>query len=77
VSPGCAPSTAIGPFTWSTLEKSSVARSATVDTAVSWPLPASSMSSSITEPDSTLSMGGTLVSFEWPRPGLPLRYLNR
>jgi gluconolactonase len=24
----------------------------------------------------TLSMGGTLVSFEWPRPGLPLRYLN-
>jgi gluconolactonase len=25
----------------------------------------------------TLSMGGRLVSFEWPRPGLPLRYLNR
>jgi gluconolactonase len=25
----------------------------------------------------TLSMGGTLVSFEWPRPGLPLVYLNR
>jgi gluconolactonase len=25
----------------------------------------------------TLSMGGSLVSFEWPRPGLPLRYLNR
>jgi gluconolactonase len=25
----------------------------------------------------TLSMGGTLVSFEWPRPGLPLPYLNR
>ncbi|MBI2202654.1 MAG: SMP-30/gluconolactonase/LRE family protein [Candidatus Rokubacteria bacterium] len=25
----------------------------------------------------TLSMGGMLVSFEWPRPGLPLRYLNR
>ena len=25
----------------------------------------------------TLSMGGTLVSFEWPRPGLPLHYLNR
>ena len=25
----------------------------------------------------TLSMGGTLVSFEWPRPGLPLYYLNR
>jgi len=25
----------------------------------------------------TLSMGGTLVSFEWPRPGLPLRHLNR
>src|SRR5512145_65999 len=25
----------------------------------------------------TLSMGGTLVSFEWPRPGLPLRYLHR
>ncbi len=24
----------------------------------------------------TLSMGGTLVSFEWPRPGLALRYLN-
>jgi gluconolactonase len=24
----------------------------------------------------TLSMGGTLVSFEWPRPGLPLPYLN-
>src|SRR4029453_1086976 len=24
-----------------------------------------------------LSMGGPLVSFEWPRPGLPLRYLNR
>src|SRR2546425_1074209 len=24
----------------------------------------------------TLSMGGRLVSFEWPRPGLPLRYLN-
>jgi len=24
----------------------------------------------------TLSMGGTLVSFEWPRPGLPLHYLN-
>jgi len=24
----------------------------------------------------TLSMGGTLVSFEWPRPGLPLNYLN-
>jgi gluconolactonase len=23
----------------------------------------------------TLSMGGTLVSFEWPRPGLPLNYL--
>jgi len=21
-------------------------------------------------------MGGTLVSFEWPRPGLPLNYLN-
>jgi gluconolactonase len=25
----------------------------------------------------TLSMGGTLVSFGWPRPGLPLHYLNR
>src|SRR5262245_33296305 len=25
----------------------------------------------------TLSMGGTLVSFEWPRPGLPLHHLNR
>jgi gluconolactonase len=25
----------------------------------------------------TLSMGGTLVSFTWPRPGLPLNYLNR
>jgi gluconolactonase len=25
----------------------------------------------------TLSMGGTLVSFEWPRPGLPLHYLDR
>jgi len=25
----------------------------------------------------TLSMGGTLVSFEWPRPGLPLNYLKR
>jgi gluconolactonase len=25
----------------------------------------------------TLSMGGTLVAFEWPRPGLPLRYLHR
>jgi gluconolactonase len=25
----------------------------------------------------TLSMGGTLVAFEWPRPGLPLPYLNR
>jgi len=25
----------------------------------------------------TLSMGGTLVSFEWPRAGLPLNYLNR
>ena len=25
----------------------------------------------------TLSLGGTLVAFEWPRPGLPLRYLNR
>jgi gluconolactonase len=25
----------------------------------------------------TLSMGGRLVSFEWPRPGLSLRYLNR
>jgi gluconolactonase len=24
----------------------------------------------------TLSMGGTLVSFQWPRPGLPLHYLN-
>jgi gluconolactonase len=24
----------------------------------------------------TLSMGGRLVSFEWPRPGLPLPYLN-
>jgi gluconolactonase len=24
----------------------------------------------------TLSMGGSLVSFEWPRPGLPLNYLN-
>lgn len=24
----------------------------------------------------TLSMGGTLVSFPWPRPGLPLPYLN-
>jgi gluconolactonase len=24
----------------------------------------------------TLSMGGTLVSFEWPRPGLKLNYLN-
>src|SRR5881396_1458161 len=24
----------------------------------------------------TLSMGGRLVSFEWPRPWLPLRYLN-
>ncbi len=24
----------------------------------------------------TLSMGGTLVSFEWPRAGLPLPYLN-
>ena len=24
----------------------------------------------------TLSMGGTLVSFEWPRPGLALNYLN-
>jgi gluconolactonase len=25
----------------------------------------------------TLSMSGTLVAFEWPRPGLPLHYLNR
>jgi gluconolactonase len=25
----------------------------------------------------TLSMGGTLVSFEWPRPGLALNYLNK
>jgi gluconolactonase len=25
----------------------------------------------------TLSMGGALVSFEWPRPGLPLHHLNR
>jgi len=25
----------------------------------------------------TLSMGGTLVSFEWPRPGLALEYLNK
>ena len=25
----------------------------------------------------TLSMGGALVSFEWPRPGLALHYLNR
>jgi len=25
----------------------------------------------------TLSMGGSLVSFEWPRPGLPLHHLNR
>ena len=25
----------------------------------------------------TLSMGGALVAFEWPRPGLPLHYLNR
>jgi gluconolactonase len=25
----------------------------------------------------TLSMGGALVSFEWPRPGLPLHFLNR
>ena len=25
----------------------------------------------------TLSMGGTLISFEWPRPGLPLNHLNR
>ena len=25
----------------------------------------------------TLSIGGTLVSFEWPRPGLALNYLNR
>jgi gluconolactonase len=25
----------------------------------------------------TLSMGGTLVSFEWPRPGLALPYLNK
>jgi gluconolactonase len=25
----------------------------------------------------TLSMGGTLVSFEWPRSGLPLNHLNR
>jgi len=25
----------------------------------------------------TLSMGGTLVSFQWPRAGHPLRYLNR
>jgi gluconolactonase len=25
----------------------------------------------------TLSMGGTLVSFEWPRAGWPLQYLNR
>lgn len=24
----------------------------------------------------TLSLGGTLVSFDWPRPGLPLSYLN-
>jgi gluconolactonase len=24
----------------------------------------------------TLSMGGTLVSFDWPRSGLPLHYLN-
>jgi gluconolactonase len=24
----------------------------------------------------TLSMGGTLVSFDWPRPGLPLNHLN-
>ena len=25
----------------------------------------------------TLSMSGTLVSFDWPRPGLPLHHLNR
>jgi gluconolactonase len=25
----------------------------------------------------TLSMGGTLVSFEWPRAGLPLNHRNR
>jgi gluconolactonase len=24
----------------------------------------------------TLSIGGTLVAFDWPRPGLPLNYLK-
>ena len=37
VSPGSAPSTATGPVTWSTRSKSSVARSAFVDSAFSWP----------------------------------------
>ena len=57
VSPGSAPSTAIGPLTWSTREKSTAFRSSTVELAVSWPLPASLASNSTTPPLATVAIG--------------------
>jgi hypothetical protein len=57
VSPGSAPSTAIGPLTWSTREKSSAARSATVEYCVIWPHDASSASISTMSPLATVAIG--------------------
>ena len=71
VSPGSAPSTKIGPATWSTWSKASVARSAAVDVAVTWPLEASSASNSTTLPGATTATGGTALSqarCHWLRP---------
>ena len=61
-SPGSAPSTKIGPVTGLTLPKSSLATSATVLSAVSWPPEASRHWNSIVEPGATRSAGTKLLS---------------
>ncbi len=68
VSPGSAPTTAIGPLTWSTRLKSSRARSSTVEVSVSCPPDASRRSNSTTAPLSTVSIGSIAGSHaRWKR----------
>ena len=58
MSPGSAPSTAIGPLTWSTRSKSRRAEVVDGRVAVSWPPLASRQSNVTMLPDGTVAIGG-------------------
>ena len=62
VSPGSAPSTPMGPFTWSTRVKSRFARSSTVEPEVIWPHDASSASNSTISPLGIVAIGSMDLS---------------